>query len=180
MMTIFCELLQDMIHIADTKVARRYGDFFIRQIHKFEEVSITVYLLTGPHLRVRFNKRPVKNIFLEKKFSLISMLQEFGYEYEQIFTARKRSLRRLCLYRCLSVHRGGGIPACIAGGIPACLAEGGGGIPASLQPGGGCLQAHTGGVCIPACNEADPSCGRLLLRAVPTAMHSCCGLIYLL
>lgn len=29
-----------MIHIADTKVARRYGDFFIRQIHKFEEVSI--------------------------------------------------------------------------------------------------------------------------------------------
>lgn len=31
--------LQDMIHIADTKVARRYGDFFIRQIHKFEEVS---------------------------------------------------------------------------------------------------------------------------------------------
>uniref|UniRef100_A0A8P0TMZ9 Eukaryotic translation initiation factor 3 subunit L n=1 Tax=Canis lupus familiaris TaxID=9615 RepID=A0A8P0TMZ9_CANLF len=30
---------KDMIHIADTKVARRYGDFFIRQIHKFEEVS---------------------------------------------------------------------------------------------------------------------------------------------
>jgi RNA polymerase I-associated factor PAF67 len=31
--------LQDMIHIADTKVARRYGDFFIRNIHKFEEAS---------------------------------------------------------------------------------------------------------------------------------------------
>ncbi|CAM9650959.1 eukaryotic translation initiation factor 3 subunit L [Lethenteron reissneri] len=30
---------QDMIHIADTKVARRYGDFFIRQIHKFEELK---------------------------------------------------------------------------------------------------------------------------------------------
>ena len=29
-----------MIHIADTKVARRYGDFFIRQIHKFEEVGL--------------------------------------------------------------------------------------------------------------------------------------------
>ena len=27
-----------MIRIADTKVARRYGDFFIRQIHKFDEV----------------------------------------------------------------------------------------------------------------------------------------------
>lgn len=31
--------VQDMIHIADTKVERRYGDFFIRQIHKFEEVG---------------------------------------------------------------------------------------------------------------------------------------------
>ena len=30
-----------MIHIADTKVERRYGDFFIRQIHKFEEVRLT-------------------------------------------------------------------------------------------------------------------------------------------
>ncbi|XP_072029237.1 eukaryotic translation initiation factor 3 subunit L-like isoform X2 [Amphiura filiformis] len=30
---------QDMIHIADTKVARRYGDFFIRQIHKFDEMN---------------------------------------------------------------------------------------------------------------------------------------------
>lgn len=29
----------DMLHIADTKMARRYGDFFIRQIHKLEELS---------------------------------------------------------------------------------------------------------------------------------------------
>ncbi|KAL5019120.1 hypothetical protein ScPMuIL_004842 [Solemya velum] len=29
---------KDMIHIADTKVARRYGDFFIRQIHKLDEI----------------------------------------------------------------------------------------------------------------------------------------------
>lgn len=34
----FC-VIQDMIHIADTKVARRYGDFFIRQIHKLDEVT---------------------------------------------------------------------------------------------------------------------------------------------
>lgn len=32
-----------MIHIADTKVARRYGDFFIRQIHKFEEVRVATF-----------------------------------------------------------------------------------------------------------------------------------------
>lgn len=29
----------DMIHIADTKVAQRYGDFFIRKIMKFEELN---------------------------------------------------------------------------------------------------------------------------------------------
>jgi len=29
---------KDMIHIADTKVARRYGDYFLRQIHKFDEL----------------------------------------------------------------------------------------------------------------------------------------------
>ena len=28
--------------------------------------------------------------------------------FDAIFTARKRSLRRLCFYRCLSVHRGEG------------------------------------------------------------------------
>ena len=36
-----CSSFQDMIHIADTKVERRYGDFFIRQIHKFDEVRRT-------------------------------------------------------------------------------------------------------------------------------------------
>lgn len=34
-----------MIHIADTKVARRYGDFFIRQIHKFEEVRFLYFII---------------------------------------------------------------------------------------------------------------------------------------
>uniref|UniRef100_T1IYX3 Eukaryotic translation initiation factor 3 subunit L n=1 Tax=Strigamia maritima TaxID=126957 RepID=T1IYX3_STRMM len=33
---------KDMIHIADTKVARRYGDFFIRQIHKFEDLCRSI------------------------------------------------------------------------------------------------------------------------------------------
>ncbi|XP_060079974.1 eukaryotic translation initiation factor 3 subunit L-like isoform X1 [Ylistrum balloti] len=36
---------KDMIHIADTKVARRYGDFFIRQIHKFEEITKNLKLV---------------------------------------------------------------------------------------------------------------------------------------
>ena len=44
-------------------------------------------------------------------------------------------LRMLCFYRCVSVHRGGAIPACFVGCIPACLAAG-------LQGG---IQAHTQG-----------------------------------
>jgi len=37
---------KDMIHIADTKVARRYGDFFIRYIHKFEELNGSLKQIT--------------------------------------------------------------------------------------------------------------------------------------
>jgi len=33
----------DMIHIADTKIARKYGDFFIRQIAKIEEVNKSLW-----------------------------------------------------------------------------------------------------------------------------------------
>ena len=34
-----------------------------------------------------------------------------------IITARKRSLRRLCFHRCLSVHRGRGLSLCSGGGL---------------------------------------------------------------
>lgn len=47
---------QDMIHIADTKVARRYGDFFIRQIHKFEEVSHDTLDFSLHFLGCKFSK----------------------------------------------------------------------------------------------------------------------------
>ena len=32
------------------------------------------------------------------------------WHFRKIFTARKRSLQRLCFYTCLSVHRGEGVP----------------------------------------------------------------------
>ncbi len=35
----------NMIYIADTKVDRRYGEFFIRQTHKFEELYRTLVAL---------------------------------------------------------------------------------------------------------------------------------------
>ena len=43
-----------------------------------------------------------------------------------IFTARKRSLRRLCFYRCLSGHNGGGHAWLLPGG--ACMVALGGGM----------------------------------------------------
>lgn len=36
---------KEMIHVADTKVARRYADYFIRQIHKFEDLSRAVSVI---------------------------------------------------------------------------------------------------------------------------------------
>ena len=50
----------------------------------------------------------------------------------------------------------GGFPACIAGGIPACLATGGWypSMPCSRSR-GGVSRPTPGGVCIPACTEAD-------------------------
>lgn len=35
----------DMIHIADTKVAHRYGDFFIRKVLKFEDLNRKLHLI---------------------------------------------------------------------------------------------------------------------------------------
>ena len=64
-------------------------------------------------------------------------------------------LRRLCFYRCVSVHRGG----CLVRGV--CLVLGG------SAPGGGSALAGawSRGVGIPACTEADP----------PRRDGYCCG-----
>uniref|UniRef100_A0AAG5D6X5 Eukaryotic translation initiation factor 3 subunit L n=1 Tax=Anopheles atroparvus TaxID=41427 RepID=A0AAG5D6X5_ANOAO len=38
---------KDMIHIADTKVSHRYGDFFIRKIMKFEDLNRRLHAIKG-------------------------------------------------------------------------------------------------------------------------------------
>ena len=69
--------------------------------------------------------------------------------YWDMFTVRKRSLRRLCFYRCLSVHRGG-VHGCSGG---ACVVTPGGvcmvapGGCAWLLPGGHAWLLQ-GGVCV--------------------------------
>ena len=57
-------------------------------------------------------------------------------------TARKSSLRRLCFYRCLSVHRGGCLPQCMLGDPPTPAKETPQGDPLPRRPP---LQAHTKG-----------------------------------
>ena len=53
--------IQDMIHIADTKMARRYGDFFIRQIHKLEEVHcVTVIEKIDHSAQIHFLRTGLK------------------------------------------------------------------------------------------------------------------------
>ena len=76
-----------------------------------------------------------------------------------LVTARKCSLQRLYFYKCLSVQRWGGIPACIAGLQSHTRGEvegsGLGGLQAHTRRG---LQAHTRGRGYPiiACTEAPP------------------------
>ena len=65
---------QDMIHIADTKVARRYGDFFIRQIHKLEEVCFAhTTITTSPCVTMNDPciERPASLIELVLKNSIV-------------------------------------------------------------------------------------------------------------
>ena len=115
-----------------------------------------------------------------------------------IFTARKRSLRRLCFYKCLSVHRGvvsqhalqvcrptprGEVEGSGQGGSPG--PDPGGklrglesevsrpsprwGMEVSRPTPGGDPGPHPEGVCIPACTEAYHP------RLLPPADGYCCG-----
>ena len=91
-----------------------------------------------------------KNLFSSHNLVFVDLLFKFWIQFDTFIAARKRSLRRLCFYTCLSFcSRGGGGGG--EGGIPACLA----GLQAHTQvggwrvwPGGGVggLKAHTQGV----------------------------------
>ena len=110
--------------------------------------------------------------------SLFCFIQGFPNTVHLLPSATK--LRRLCFYRCVSVHRGvvsqhalqqvsgvgaggmggvGAIPACIAGGIPACLATGLQGVYLVL---GGC-PLWGRGVCSRGCLVQGVVCSRGLV-----------------
>ena len=79
-------------------------------------------------------------------------LSVIGHQLSKaLITARKRSLRRLCFYRCLSVHREGGRAWLLPGG--ACVVAPGGAGGTWLLLGGqwllqGACVVAPGGVCV--------------------------------
>ena len=80
-----------------------------------------------------------------------------------VITARKQSLRRLCFYRCLSVHRGG-VRGCSRGGMCGC--SGGACVVAPGSKGWGVMHGCSGGACMVApggCMVALGGCAWLLL-----------------
>ena len=92
-------------------------------------------------------------------------------------TARKRSLRRLCFYRCLSVHGGGGLTLCPGAGLhPEGVSVGGvsvqGGFLSRGSLSGGSLSMGRGlcpgGIC-----QRDPTIQWRAGGMYPTGMHSC-------
>lgn len=67
-----------MIHIADTKMARRYGDFFIRQINKIEDVSsVEDHLLIGNIISssTKYLRIVLRQFAIIKKFSFLRIVQ---------------------------------------------------------------------------------------------------------
>ena len=78
-----------------------------------------------------------------------------------VFTARKRSLRRLCFYRCLSVHAGG-MHGCSQGGMCGCS---GGGMHGCF---GGCAWLLPGG-----CVGDTTTCGDTMNERVVRILLEC-------
>ena len=98
-------------------------------------------------------------------------INQYGPSKHQRRHSRKRSLRRLCFYRCLSVHRAGGVHgrgACVAGWV--CMVGGMHGRGHALWGNawqGACVVG--GGACL-----ADTKrYGQWAGGTHPTGMHSC-------
>ena len=75
--------------------------------------------INSSHLSPSVLMKMIENAYNIDNFDCNKVEEYFTF----IITARKRSLRRLCFYRCLSVHTGGGVRGCSGGAL---VAPGGG------------------------------------------------------
>lgn len=107
-------MFQDMIHIADTQVARRYGDFFVRQINKFVEVrkSSTIgpfrqsLTLVIPTMYIISNTIPPSNVVRQYIYSIFIQNRiekqlgiNDGSNYLLIYFQLNKNLKKLNLER---------------------------------------------------------------------------------
>ena len=74
-----------------------------------------------------------------QKYSACDLVVGYWITVQYFVTARKRSLRRLCFHRCLSVHSGGGPRFLSRGSLSGGVSVWGGLCPGGLCPGGLCL-----------------------------------------
>ena len=90
--------------------------WFMQEANKLCETAYPFHIWRKKYFWIKLFTRPTRKLIL-------IFLKESAFQFESIslITARKRSLRRLCFYRCLSVHGGGGawlqgVGACVAAG----------------------------------------------------------------
>ena len=93
----------------------------MQEANKLCETAYPFHIWRKKYFWIKLFTRPTRKLIL-------IFLKESAFQFESIslITARKRSLRRLCFYRCLSVHRGvcmvagGGGHVWLQGGVHGC------------------------------------------------------------
>ena len=103
---------------------------FSSRNRKFERLGDSLHeIVKWPFLYTKKRKghntttyRDIKKSFSYESLGTVIMQDQGGSSINYIITARKRCLRRLCFYRCLSVHRGEG--ACVVAGGACVVARG--------------------------------------------------------
>ena len=161
---IFLDCMEDSgISTQHTSSRNRYLIRTTRLFFWVCSVMQCIASVKSTYHRPRKNSAPTGSRQITKKLSVFRFRQKWEWNrllLRKLITGRKRSLRRLCFHRCLSVHKGGsrslpggvglcpgglglcwgglGLCVCVWGGLGLCsggLCPGG----ASLSRGGGSL-----------------------------------------
>ena len=96
------------------------------RLHRTKTNAITVYRCLSGGGKEQANVSLSRSLSLSLSSSLkcCDLVKTRGHFFIFfIFTARKQSLRRLCFHKCLSVHKGGGLPRCMLGYTPRSEAD---------------------------------------------------------
>ena len=93
------------------KIANVVQIFFcaINSVQRTKNLPIRLILsILGSQCDQHYDYRTYITVMINLPHCWLGSRSPYCFNSYLIFTARKRSLRRLCFYRCLSVHGGGG------------------------------------------------------------------------